>query len=326
LEIYLAAVILAFLVTGLVPLHFLPDLQPAAGGLGVRLVGYDKTGNPVADPEGTEVLFRWWITPDQCDALIRACPLRWIHSGSAGIDHVLTQTFRESRIILTNSAGVHARPIAEWVVGAMLLLLKDFPRMLEQQRQHEWKKIESPELGGSRVVFLGAGHIAREIATRLRPFGVRLIAVRRQSTHDDHFDESFQVERLKEVVRDADWLLVTAPLTASTRGLVDSDILAAMPRHARVVNVARGEIVDIDALTSALAGGSLAGAILDVFSEEPLPPDDLLWSLPGVVILPHTTWRSPEVHGREAKLFLENLQRWCRGEPLTNTVDISTGY
>jgi phosphoglycerate dehydrogenase-like enzyme len=287
----------------------------------VDLIGYDQNGVPESDATGVEGIFRWWLTVEQGDLAITSNPaLRWIHSGSAGIDHILTPAFLNRDITLTNSSGVHAPSIAEWVVATMLFLEKDLGKLLAQQRQHIWEKVERPELSTRTVVIIGAGAIASAIAQRLRPFGPRLITVRRSSNVDPTFDETFVVEELHAVVPRADWLIVAVPLSAETRNLVDSEILSAMKGTARLVNVARGEIVEETALLHALKSKAIAGAVLDVLEHEPPATDHPFWDMDNVLLLPHTTWRSPEVRERQLALFLDNLQRFVKGTPLRNVV------
>jgi phosphoglycerate dehydrogenase-like enzyme len=241
------------------------------------------------------------------------------------VDHILTSLFRERDIILTNSSGVHAPSIAEWVVLAMLAQEKQLAVMFRQQQERVFEKVQRDELGSKRVVILGMGHIAGEIASRLKPFGVHLTAVRRRGGESDLFDRVTTLSDRDALAR-ADWLIIALPLTPETRGLVDADFLSVLPSHCRIVNVARGEIVVEGALLNALSSGAIGGAVLDVFVREPLPPDHPLWSMENVLVLPHTTWRSPQVHQRQISLFVENLRRYRNGEPLLNRVDPQTGY
>ncbi len=311
----------------LVPGHFLEELQFTARELGVILVPYDRDGKPQGDSRGVQILYRWWISTEQGDRVLASHPeLRWIHSGSAGVDHMLTPAFFASNVILTNSSGVHAESIAEWTLAGILALEKDLRAMFRQQEAREWENVERTQLTGKRVVVLGAGHLGTEIAKRLRPFGVRLICVRRSGRDAAEFDETHSVDQLLDVCRTADWLIVAAALTETTRGLVDPTVLNALPPTARLANVARGEIVDERAMVDALQQGRLAGAMLDVFSTEPLPTDHPLWSMPQVIILPHTTWRSPQVREKQLALFQENLRRFVKGEELLNIVDVNSGY
>ena len=311
----------------LVPGHFLADLEPLVSKLPAELVPYDAHGEPALPAPGASVLFRWWLTPEEGDSVLDRHPsIRWVHSGSAGIDHILTPLFLARAPQLTNSAGVHAPSIAEWVVGAMLSVLKDLPAMSAAQEKREFEKVQRAELTGQKVVFIGAGQIATEIAQRLAPFGVRLAALRASGRSHETIPSIIPFARLREEVADADWLIITAPLTKQTAGVIDRPLLEALPSRARVINVSRGELLDEDALAELIGRGKLTGAILDVFREEPLPPDHPFWTLPGVLVFPHTTWRSPQVKERQLQLFADNLRRFIAGEPLRNVVDPKRGY
>jgi phosphoglycerate dehydrogenase-like enzyme len=311
----------------LVPAHLLGDIGAAIGLDTVELIPYDPHGIPLADSAGSVAFFRWWLSEEDGDRLIEQHPtLAWLHTGSAGVDHILTERFRAAGLILTNSAGVHAPSIAEWVVAMMLLVEKDLPAMLQQQLARTWRKVERAELGGRRVTIVGTGHIGSEIARRLRPFGCRLTGVRRSGQEHPDFDHVERAENLSEALAGTDWLILAVPLSAETRGLIGAEALRSLPAGARIVNVARGEIVVEEALVEALQSGRLAGAVLDVFETEPLPDDHPLWTLPGVFVLPHTTWRSPEVKRRQVELFAGNMRRFVAGEPMKNVVDVTRGY
>lgn len=311
----------------LVPGHFEGDLARPARDLGAELVPYDEAGAPQRDSSGATALFRWWLSQEQGDRLIADHPaLRWIHSGSAGVDHILTPRFRASDLVLTNSAGVHAPSIAEWVVGAMLHVIKDFPAMRARQEARSFEKVLRPELTGQRALFIGTGQIAGAIAARLAPFGMRLAGANRSGSAHPLIPEIVPHSSLRAAATEADWLIVTAPYTAATDGIVGRELIAALPARARIVNVSRGELVDEEALAEAVGAKRIAGAILDVFRVEPLRPDHPFWALEEIIILPHTTWRSPQVRTRQIDLFLDNLRRFLAGEPLRNVVDVERGY
>lgn len=311
----------------LVPGHFLADLEPLVSELPAELIPYDARGEPAQPAPGATVLFRWWLTPEEGDRVLDSHPsIRWVHSGSAGIDHILTPLFLDLAPQLTNSAGVHAPSIAEWVVGAMLSVVKDLPAMARAQESREFEKVQRPELTGQKAVFIGAGQIATEIAQRLAPFRLRLAALRASGRSHETIPSILPLARLREEVADADWLIITAPLTKETAGIVDRALLEALPSRARIINVSRGELLDEEALADLIGRGKLAGAILDVFREEPLPADHPFWTLPGVLVFPHTTWRSPQVKERQLELFADNLRRFIAGEKLRNVVDPARGY
>jgi phosphoglycerate dehydrogenase-like enzyme len=310
----------------LVPGHFLDDLASTAEHLRVELIPYDRNGEPLPDAEGADALFRWWISVEQGDRLMGRYPIRWVHTGSAGVDHILTPAFLRSGAVLTNSAGVHAPSIAEWVALAILAMQKGLGGILANQGRRAWEKVERAELAGTHAVILGAGRIASEVSRRLRPFSIAVTAVSRSGKPDPRFDTVVSAEKMRDVLAGADWLVVALPLTPATRSLINGEILSILPPRCRLINVARGEIVDQTALLAALKNGSLAGAALDVFEEEPLPEDSPFWTMENVIVLPHTTWRSPEVRARQLSLFEDNLGRFVRGEPLLNVVDPTSGY
>lgn len=311
----------------LVPLHFAGQLREPAEALGVAIVGYDQDAVPAHPCRDAVALFRWWLSSEAGDRIVRDHPaLRWVHTGSAGVDHILTPGFRASGITLTNSAGVHAPSIAEWVVAMILAESKGLETIYRQQRERAWNVTRSEEISGRHALILGGGHIAAEVASRLRPMGVRVTAVTRSGRPAEAFDAVATVSALESLCGEADWLILAAPLTGETRGIVSAQLIAALPARARLVNVARGELVDEGALQEALEKRRIAGAILDVFQHEPLPGDHPFWAMDNVRVLPHTTWRSEQVHARQIALFLDNLGRFTRNEALRNVVDPERGY
>ena len=260
-------------------------------------------------------------------ALRKAPKLAWLHVFNAGVDHPIYTEMLERGVRLTTSSGTAARPIAQTAVTALLMLARNFPRWLENQRAHRWDPMRASDaprdLEGQTAVIVGLGHIGREIARLLQAFGLKVIGVRRQQREPgDRIDELYAPHKLAEVLPRADWLIIACPLTEETRGLIDAGALSKLPQGARVINVARGEIVDEIALIEALRSGHLGGAYLDVFQKEPLPTDSPLWDLPNVFVTPHN---SPAASGNDQRVldvFVENLRRWSRSEPLLNEVKL----
>jgi phosphoglycerate dehydrogenase-like enzyme len=259
----------------------------------------------------------------------RAPKLRWIHSASAGVDRISTPAVRERGLLVTNARGVFSRPIAEYVVMMSLAIARRLPQLLELQRERTWQPIRGRELSELTVGIIGYGSIGEEVARLLEPFGCRLLATRR------HVDrgvgkagrvELFALGDLAQVLRASDIVVVAAPLTEETAGLIGADQLAEMREDAWLINIARGRLIDELALRRALESGWIGGAVLDVFSEEPLPPDSPLYRTPNVVITPHTSWASDRVIERSVDLFVENLRRDRAGEALRNVVDLEAGY
>lgn len=277
---------------------------------------------------GAEALLLWHFLSDAVPAVWPECDrLRWIHVAAAGVDRLVFPELAASGVVVTNARGVFDRPIAEYVLGALLAHAKRSHESRDLQRRHVWAHRERASLRGSRAVVVGTGGIGREIARLLHAVGVQVTgAGRRARTGDPDFGTVVDSAELEAHVADTDYLVNAAPLTAATRGLIGGAVLAALPPRAHLVNVGRGESVDTDALVQALRAGDLDGASLDVLDTEPLPPDSPLWDLPGVVLTPHMSgdvagWR--EVLARQ---FVDNAHRWVAGQPLRNVVDPHLGY
>jgi len=256
-------------------------------------------------------------------AALAAPKLRWLQVFNAGIDHPVFQRFVANGVRLTTAAGSSAEPIAQTAIAGLLLLARGFPHWLEAQARRAWEPIAladvPTDLRGQTLLVVGLGAIGGEIARLARAFGMRVIGVRRSPARpDDPVDELHPPERLRELLPRADWLALACALTEQTRGLIDAEALALLPPGARVLNVARGGVVDEPALIAALRERRLAGAYLDVFAEEPLPSESPLWTLPNVIVTPHNSAASRGNERRQTEIFLRNLVRYGRGEPLQN--------
>jgi phosphoglycerate dehydrogenase-like enzyme len=280
-----------------------------------------------------EAYFGFGITAD----LLAAAPkLRWVHSAAAGVGNVLKSGIAGTDVALTNAAGVHSIPMAEFVVGGVLHFLRGFDVAIDQQRRREWSKAffvadDSPlrELGDCRVLIVGTGGIGGETATRLSCLGATCIGVRRRPElgAPQGFRAVVGTDRLDEELSNADVLVLAAPLTGQTAHLIGRERLERLPRNAIVVNVARGALMDEEAVADLLEEGRLRGAVLDVFTEEPLPSDSRLWSLRSALVVPHVSPVSPgRFWPRSLDLFLDNWHRYSNGQPLRNLVDKHEGY
>jgi len=226
---------------------------------------------------------------------------------------------------LTTAASASAEPIAQTALAGMLMLARGFPQWLDAQRRGAWEPhlpaAIPRDLRGQTLVIFGLGAIGSELARLARSLGLRVIGVRRGPARGaEPIDELHTPDRLRELLPRADWLAIACPLSDETRGAIDARALALLPAGARVINVARGEIVDEVALCESLASGRLAGAYLDVFATEPLPVESRLWSLPNVIVTPHDSAASRGNEARQLEILLENLRRFGRGEPLRNEV------
>ncbi|GAA0909582.1 D-2-hydroxyacid dehydrogenase [Pseudonocardia zijingensis] len=265
---------------------------------------------------GAEVLLVWDFLSDAVrDAWPAADALRWVHTASAGVDRLTFPGLLESDVTLTNSRGVFDRPMAEYVLGLVLAMAKDLPGTLAAQARREWHHRETEPIAGRCAVVVGGGPIGRAIAALLGAVGMDVELVGRKD-----FDG------LPGLLPRADWLVLAAPLTDATRGMLDAAALARLRPTARVINVGRGALVVEPDLVDALQGGRLGGAALDVFAREPLPPDSPLWTHPGVIVSPHMSgdligWREQLV-----EVFRDNLDRYRTGATLRNVVDKTLGY
>jgi phosphoglycerate dehydrogenase-like enzyme len=277
---------------------------------------------------GADVLLVWDF---RSSALSSAWPgadsLRWVHAASAGVNHVLTPEVVASDVVVTNARGVFDEPMAEYVLAMALALAKDLPTTLRRQGERRWQHRETERLGGRRALVAGTGPIGRAIGRKLAAVGMTVTGLGRTARPvDPDLGEVLPMDALVGVLPEIDYLVLAAPLTEETRGMVDATALAAMKPTARLVNVGRGPLVVQDDLVAALRAEALAGAALDVFVDEPLAADSPLWAMPNVIVSPHMSgdvvgWRSELV-----ALFSDNLARYLAGQPLRNVVDKTRGY
>jgi phosphoglycerate dehydrogenase-like enzyme len=309
------------------------DLAPRAREAGLEIVALpeDREARLSADAlSRVEVAFYSLdIFPDfsrQFFSAVRKAPqLSWLHVFNVGVDHPIYTEMLERGVRLTTSAGSNAEPIAHTAIGALIMLAREWPRWFAAQREHRWDPMrmdESPrDLRGQTAVIVGLGAIGREIARLAQALGLKVIALRRSPKQaDDPVDEMHTPDRLAEVLPRADWLILACPLTEETRNLVDGSMLARLPATARLINIARGEVVDEDALIEALRAKRLAGAYLDVFRQEPLPPESPLWDLPNVIVTPHNSSVATGNAERVYEIFVDNLARWKERGRLVNEV------
>lgn len=270
-----------------------------------------------------DVLLVWDFTSH---AVRRAWPgegprPRWVHTASAGVDHLLCPELIASDTVVTNARGVFDRPIAEYVAALVLAFAKDLPRTLGLQRERTWRHRETRGLAGTRACVVGSGPIGKAIAGTLEALGVTTALVGRSPREGVHGTED-----LDRLLARADWVIAAAPLTEGTRGMFDARRFALMQPSAHFVNIGRGQLVVEEALAGALRDRSIAGAALDVFETEPLPPDSPLWDLPGLVVSPHMSGDTIGWRDELGEQFVELFERWAAGEPLVNVVDKQRGY
>ena len=293
-----------------------------------EIVPLSAGGELTARVDDAEVIFLRWDIPGAAfrRLLSEVAGLRWVHTISAGVDHILCPELTGSPVVLTNASGVFSRPIAETVLAYILTVVKRLPEFQQQQRAHQWRKLELRALIELTVGIVGLGDIGSQVARLCRGCGMRVLGLRRHLAPSEDADEVLPPDRLLDLLGRSDFVVIAAPLTAQTRGMIGQAELAAMKPDGWLINIARGAIVDEAALIEALRERRIGGACLDVFTEEPLPADSPLWDLPNVIITPHAAWSAPGLDEREIELFLENLRRYVAGEPLLNVVDKDAGY
>ena len=292
--------------------------------------GVHRTPVEVLEAVGDARVYMGYGIPPE---VLEAGPLlEWVHSGAAGVGSSLTPAMLQRDIRFTNSAGIHGPPMAETVLGMMLYFVRGFDIAVRAQSEGRWGAEEfwagdSPvgELAGSKVGVIGYGGIGQEVARRAAAFGARVRGVRRRPRGTEEHPVVGMGD-LDQVLAESDFVVVTAPDTAETRGLLDRGRLLAMKPGSVLINVARGKLVDSDAVLEALDTGPLRGAGLDVFHTEPLPAEHPFYGHPRVLMTPHVSATTRRFWERESDLIRENLGRFHRGEPLVNEVDKARGY
>ncbi|WP_141205153.1 D-2-hydroxyacid dehydrogenase [Streptomyces griseorubiginosus] len=246
---------------------------------------------------------------------------RWVHTASAGVDHLMCPELADSDTVVTNARGVFDQPIAEYVAALVLTMAKDLPRTLELQRKGVWRHRESQRVAGTRACVVGSGPIGRAIVAALKALGITTALVGRRSRTGIHGPDD-----LGRLMARADWVIAAAPLTAETRGMFDARRFGMMQPSARFINIGRGQLVVEQALVEALTKRWIAGAALDVFDSEPLSPDSPLWHVPGLIVSPHMSGDTVGWRDELGEQFVELYDRWQAGRSLTNVVDKKRGY
>ena len=278
--------------------------------------------------DGADVLYQWHsfstALQHNWDA---ATSLRWVHVSAAGVSQLLFDELISSDIVYTNSRGVLSRAIAEFALGFVLDTAKDAQTSFRLQQQHRWQHRVTRKIQGQSAPVVGTGSIGRETARLFHAVGMKVSGAGRSSRPgDDDFPQIHSCRDLATFVGDYDYVVLAAPLTTQTSGLISAEVLAAMKPTAHLINVARGELVDTSALTDALASGSVAGAALDVVHPEPLPQGHALWDMDNVIITPHMSGDTEGYLDDLGQLFVDNLRRFCTGKRLQNVVDKALGF
>jgi phosphoglycerate dehydrogenase-like enzyme len=280
----------------------------------------------------TEVLLSNPIVPD--DIVERAPALTWLQLTSAGVDRLLNSPVVQSRVTVTTASGIHAVPISEYVIGAMLAFAKGLPRAFRAQQERVWRPFWPDELEAKTVGVLGVGAIGARVVELSKALAMRVLAMRRsvdrrmtgEGARNPAVDEMLPPSGLNYLLGESDYVVVALPLTPESRGLIGEEELRAMKPNAVIVNIGRGAIIDEQALVRALKEGWIAGAALDVFQQEPLSGESELWGLDNVIVTPHVSGGTPRYMERAMALFCDNLRRYLADEPLRNVVDPARGY
>jgi phosphoglycerate dehydrogenase-like enzyme len=290
----------------------------------------DETLSAIVDAES---YFGYGVSARMLDV---APALRWAHSMAAGVGTSITPTMRARGLVFTNSAGIYGEGIADTILGGVLHFLRGLDVAVRQQAASTWDQTPFPqpeirmrELDECRVLVIGAGGIGSAVARRFSALGCRCTGIRRRPElgRPAGFDQVAGPSDIDSALRNSDVVVLTAPATDDTDALLNASRLALLPPGAIVVNVARGSLIDEEALLAALHAGRVRGAVLDVFQTEPLPRDSVWWHHPQVLITPHVSGVSPRRQWTRAlELFEDNWRRWVAGEPLRNVVDLDAGY
>lgn len=297
----------------------LPGLGGLPGDVRVATVSDEKQLRELL-PEADVLV----VTDFRTGLLERCWPeqprLRWVHATSAGVDALMFPALVESDIPITNARGVFDRGIAEYVLGAVLLFAKDTLTNLALQREHRWQHRDTEMIAGAQALVVGAGSIGGEVAKLLRAVDMHVTGIARTAREDERFDQVLAQEQLFACLPQADYVVITAPLTPDTEGLFDQRAFAAMKPGARLINVGRGPIVRTDDLLAALQAGEIGGAALDVFETEPLPAEHPLWDAPNVMISAHMAGDFKGWQQALGEQFVANFEGWVQGKALFNQV------
>ena len=269
-----------------------------------------------AAPEA-DVILNWTGSRELLQQVWRMAPhVRWVHSRSAGLDDLLFPELAESPVPLTNARGVFSEILAEFAIGAVLFFAKGFRRMVRSQEAGLWDQFDTVAVAGQTMGVIGFGDIGKAVARRAEAMGMRVVPFRRGAGQQGKLD----------VLARSDYVLLSAPLTPETRGIVGAAELRAMQPAAVLINVGRGPLVDETALIAALREKRIGGAALDVFDQEPLPAGHAFYTLDNLLLSPHSADHTPDWKQRAMQMFLDNFERYRKGEPLRNVVDKSRGY
>lgn len=277
------------------------------------------------------VLLNWSGSLDLFRSVFVMCPnLRWVHSRSVGLERTLFPELIARPVPLTNGIGVFSPSLGEFTLAAILYFAKDFRRMIRSQMAAVWDQFDTIMVSGQTVGIIGYGDIGRAIAARVRPLGMNVLAMKRHAANssaaDPLVERTYTPDRRLEMIPRCDYVVIAAPLTPETRGMFAAPEFAAMKSTAVLINIGRGPIVDELALISALRTARIKGAALDVFDQEPLPPDHAFYKLENVLLSPHCADHTSTWHADAMNLFIAQYDRLRNHQPLLNIVKKNLGY
>src|SRR5271163_4339410 len=294
------------------------------------IVGNSVEAFADAAPEATVMMS--WSAPRELNhsVFLMAPKLKWVHSRNAGLDSFLFPELVDSPVVLTNGSGVFSPPLGEFALAAMLYFAKDFRRMIRNQMAGKWEPFDVLTISGKTVGIVGYGDIGREVASRVRAMGMRVLALKRHlpppGSDLGPVEKMYPTPQLCEMIAACDYVVMTAPLTSETHHMISEAEFAAMGPDAVIINVGRGPVIDEVAMVRALAEGRIKGAGLDVFEEEPVPSDSPLYGMENVLFSPHCADNTPDWLDNAMKFFLAQYERFRKGEPLLNVVNKKLGY
>nr|WP_298414793.1 D-2-hydroxyacid dehydrogenase [uncultured Halomonas sp.] len=251
---------------------------------------------------------------------------QWIHFLSAGIEKIWKMNFDKEKILLTKSSGVNSAPMSEYALGAMLYFAKQFWRFNEQSQKKIWERYWLEELTGKKVAILGLGHVGKAVAEKANAFGMKVVGVQRKPKEHKSIDKVVSLDKIEEVLLDADYVVISLPLTDSTAGLVDENFLNSVKTGCVLIDISRGGVVVESSIVNALDSNKLRGVALDVFEKQPLSSDSKLWKRNNVLITPHVSGTTPYYLERALKIFLDNLNEFKKNGNLLTKVDVSKKY
>jgi len=288
-----------------------------------------KAGELNAAPRNASAIFYWTGPRDLLREAFLANPgVRWVHSRNAGLDNFFFPELIESPVQVTNSSGVFSQSLGEFALAMVLYFAKDFPRMLGNKAAHRWEQFDVDAIDGQTMGIVGYGDIGRAVARRAHAMGMKILALKRHGPAggDPVIEQFFTPNELHAMLARCDYVVASAPLTVETRHMISVAEFAAMKPGAVVINVGRGPVIDQAALIRALKEKKIRGAGLDVFEHEPIPADDPIWDFENVFISPHSVDHTRDWLEQAVRFFLEQYERFRKGEPLKNIVNKQLGY